>query len=365
MKKKWTRAVLAVACVLCALMMVQMLAGAQGPCSLTVHPYNDTTIKDEEMEADLMGPAADGSTRLGFDLYKVAGMVRSQTVDSYEYVPVADFPDIVIADDITTAGWQEIAQKAAEKIFLDEKGQVRGDPGMEPALENVPMNQKKPDLEPGLYLVVAHERDVGHGEYLDTTKDGKLVTRFKGEKKQYLFLPELITLPTKDAVDGEVNTANPGPWKEDVAIYLKPEVDDVTGPIRIVKNLLSYGSDSPVTFVFRVQAFDGDKMVYEKVVSMDFTEAGTKSITLDGLPVGAVVTVEEIYSGANCKFVRRVDPEEPVVQLEVPIEFTFVNDFDNTNKGHGILNRFVFVEGEDGGRGHWVVNPEAEGGEAP
>lgn len=367
MKKKWIRAALALVCVFGALLAAQMLAGAQGPCTLQVYPCDVKNTEDEAMLSDLMGLGEDGAgPRLGFDLYKVAGMVPSQTMDTYDFTPTEDFPDVEIPEDITTAGWQEIARQVAERIFWDGDGKVKEALALEPVLKDKPMGDKLPDLEPGLYLVVAHERGKPHKEYLGTAQDGKLVTQFQGEENRYTFLPELITLPTKEAVDGEINTANPGGWLNDVVVYLKPQVDDAKGPIRVTKKLLSYGHDSPVTFVFRVQAFKNDKMVYEKVVSMDFTQAGSQSITLEDLPVGVLVTVEEIYSGASCKFVERIDPEDPTVHLEFPIEFTFVNDFDNTNKGHGILNRFVFVKGEGDDKGHWVLNPEAgEGGEAP
>ncbi len=367
MKKRWTRALGALACTLCALMVLQLLAGAAENCHLTVYPCRPATDKDVAMGQDLnvMGP--DGEPLLRYDLYKVADMTRSQVADTYDFTVSPDFPVEIPQEIENSSVWEGIAQKAAQTVFLDEAGRVKETVSIRPAAENVPIGKKKQDLDPGLYLLIPHKVGEAPKDYVSVQKDGKLVTRFQGEKNSYSFAPELITLPTKAPDEnGQINTANPGEWIFDAEVYLKP-APDLLGPIRITKTLLSYGSDSPVTFVYRVQAFKDGKLVYEKIISMDFDEAGTQSILIEDLPVGATVEVEEIYSGASCKFVSREDPEDPTVKAEYPIEFKFVNDFDNTNKGHGILNRFVFVKGEDGKPGHWELNPpeKAEGGEAP
>lgn len=363
MKKKWTRILAAAACTLCVLAALQLLAGAEGACSLQVWPCAVDKTENVEMYKELMAPGPDGEApRLGCDVYKVAGMARSQTADTYDFTAEPAFPDITIPEVVESgAVWASIAQEAAGAIFLDEAGRVREELSIRPLYSDVPMGEELTGLEPGLYLIVAHERGQSHQEYLDTGKTGHLVTRFQGARNQYTFSPELITLPTKEAADGEANTADPTPWIENVTVYLKPGMNDALGPIRIEKTLLSYGSDGPVTFVFQVRARIDGELVYDKVVSLDFTEAGTKDLLLEDLPVGAVVEVVEVYSGAGCIFVSQENPEDPTVKLEYPIEFRFVNDFDNTARGHGILNRFVYVDGE------WQVNPAAapEGGEAP
>lgn len=354
MKKKWMRASAAVAAVFCVLLVLQMLAGAAGPCSLTVRPCDPS---NEEMTKELLGKG------LVFDLYKVAGMQASQPAGSYAFTADPDFPDVKIGEDITNAGWQQIAQSAADKIFRKD-GQILERPNLQPDVSGQEIGGKAEGLEEGIYLIIAHEKDAKPQDYVTLNEAGKLVTRFRGEDDLYTFMPELVAVPTKEAVDGVIRTDNPGEWIKDVTVNLKPGVNDALGSIRITKRLLSYEGSERVTFVFQVRAERDGKQVYDRVASIDFSGPGTQTIQLNDLPVGSKVTVEEIYSGASCTLKERIDPSDPTVNVEAPIEFVFVNDFDKPNQGHGLLNRFVYVKGEGESSGHWeLIRSEAEGGE--
>ena len=362
MKKKWIRAAGVLAAALCLLLALQMLAGAAGPCSLTVYPCDPA--KSEEMK-DLLEPAPDGSSSLlVFDLYKVADMSRSPSFDTYDFTPAEDFPEVEIQDDITSEGWREIAQNAAEKIFWQD-GKLRDVLEMEPVKRDMPLGGETQctGLEPGVYLVIAHKLGEDYKDYV-TEKAGSLVTQFQGSQNLYTFIPEVITLPSKEADEnGVINTANPGEWLEDVTIYLKPGVNDALGSITITKNLRSFAGKAN-TFVFHVKATRDGKLVYDKVVSLDFTEAGTKNLTLTDLPVGSVVTVEEIYSGASCTLVPEgcSSPADPTVTLEEILEFVFTNDMDGPNQGHGIQNHFTYGPDEDGKLGWHLTKSEINGG---
>ncbi len=351
MKKKWTRAIAAIACTICALVVLQLLVVAEEPSTLQVWPCA-TDLTD--MRTDLNGADGQGEPLLRYDLYKIADF------DTVEFKVGDNYPGIHIPADIDSKGWREVADKAAQTIFWDENGNVKETLSIKPDVENAMMGFDQLKLEHGLYLIVAHHRDQSYKEYLGKSKEGKLVTRYQGHENLYSFLPDLVAIPTKPAVDGEINTANPGEWMEDVVVYLKPEKEAPLGSLIINKNLLSYSNDSPVTFGFHVVAEKDGKVVYDKIFSMDFTGAGSQSLRVDGLPVGATVTVREIYQGAGCKLVEEVKPSDPTVSADTVLEFSFTNDFDNTDKGHGILNTFVY-DGEK-----WVLNRSdtAEGGES-
>ncbi len=364
MKKKWTRAAGALAAALCLLLVMQMLAGAAEPCSLTVHPCDPS--KSEEMK-DLTEPAPDGSSSLlVFDLYKVADMSRSPSFDTYDFTPAEKFRDVVvIEDDITQEGWRKIAQNAAKKIFWQDDGTLRDSLEIDPVKKDMPLGGETQctGLEPGLYLVIPHKLGEGYKDYV-AEKGGKLVTRFQGSENLYTFEPEVVALPSKGPDEnGDINTANPGEWLHDVVIYLKPGINDAFGSITITKHLRSFVG-SANTFVFHVKATRGGRLVYDKVVSLDFTEAGTKTLTLTDLPVGSTVTVEEIYTGASCTLVPEgcSSPEDPTVTVEDILEFVFTNDMDGPNHGYGIQNHFTYGPDEDGKLGWHLTKSEINGG---
>ncbi len=72
-----------------------------------------------------------------------------------------------------------------------------------------------------------------------TGADGEkeLVTIARSGEYTYTFAPSLVSLPSKEAVDGEINTANPGDWLYDVkevytgAVYTVVTADTQTAVI--------------------------------------------------------------------------------------------------------------------------------------
>ena len=89
-------------------------------------------------------------------------------------------------------------------------------------------------MEAGLYLIIARGSDLTKVEDYKievTQKDeamGEDITRLatiaNSHKNTYLFAPQLVSLPTKEAdSDGVINTANPGEWVYDLVVNLKPE----------------------------------------------------------------------------------------------------------------------------------------------
>jgi LPXTG-motif cell wall-anchored protein len=83
-------------------------------------------------------------------------------------------------------------------------------------------------LDDGVYLVVAHDAKV----------------KLKDKVRTYSFLPSLISLPSKYSVyygegesennpQGDVNSADPGDWNNQVTIAIKPQVKET--PISTTK----------------------------------------------------------------------------------------------------------------------------------
>lgn len=149
-------------------------------------------------------------------------------------------------------------------------------------------------------------------------------------------------MPSKEAVDGEINTANPGDWLYDVSVTLKPERDVRYGDLEIVKTLQSYETDDPATFVFQVEAVLNGQNVYSNVVTISFTEAGQKSVVIEDLPVGAEVTVKEVYTGAVYTVVT-ADTQTAVIPANDVVSVAFTNGYDNTDRDGGVvINQFDY-----------------------
>lgn len=202
------------------------------------------------------------------------------------------------------------------------------------------------NLSAGLYLVVA--RGQGLQNYITEIKDESGATQIAtvaySQSHIYTFAPELVSLPGKQAdASGSVNTANPGEWIYDMSITLKPEQDVRQGSLEIIKTLLSYSASAgPAIFVFSVEAVLNGENVYSNVISMDFTEAMQQSRRIDKIPVGAQVTVTEIYSGA-CYKLTTDETQTATIPADGIVSVSFTNDYDSSSKkGGGITNRFEY-----------------------
>lgn len=345
-------------------------------CSLTVAV--NSTEKDEEF-ADL------AEADLVIDLYMVAEAEPNKGSDGYTFVLADSFKDLEIIyedqdiiyksqdgrlhikKDMSAKEWGELSQNAAQKILDVSTGTAVE--GIEPYKTTDPAKAKIEieDLEAGLYLLVVRNDDdkIDEDGYVDTAKDGTtIVTRAFSNLNSYIFLPELVALPTtEELVNGEIDTANTGHWLYDVNVFLKPERESAS--LKIVKTLdwfVADGGDgngaeengegenvnrNSVTFVFEIKAVLKNMVVYSNVVSIVFdgSEADMeKSIEIPNIPVGATVTIEEVYSGAHYT-VEGVQSytEVPIVSNLTPVEFPFENKYDERQSGgHGITNHFTF-----------------------
>lgn len=350
-------------------------------CSLTINPE---------------GPAQEGKAPFGDDLrsagimvdvYKVADAVKIAGYDSYTY----DFADVYEEGKISFTGnpmeaeareWEKLAQEAAD-ITLTKV--VAGDlTGLELVRQDFditdPAANKIDSLETGLYLLIAHGRDsdgnpAGPQDYVARVKpDGAaegtgetIVTIANSARYQYTFQPQLISIPGRpDAGHADTtggNTANRSDWQYDMTVNLKPERTQRTGSLRIIKTLTNYETTkgSPI-FVFRIVArLDGEE-VFEEYESIQFDASGQETVTVTGIPAGALVTVTEEYTGASYRLESAAVQDGILIVADSDLASAeFVNTSDDRREGgHGIRNHFSYEDGE----WQWTATP-GQAGETP
>ena len=198
-------------------------------------------------------------------------------------------------------------------------------------------------LLPGYYLIVPE--DCSDGEYV------------------YRFGPTLVAIPylgTDPAVGYE-------DWLYAVTAHLKPEKEACKGNVKIVKNLHGYNETlEGATFLFSVSATKDGVLVYSNVISLRFDDqllgghAVSKEYMISGLPVGAEVEVEEVYSGSCYELTgSSVTPQDRLViafdeDAEDPQVLTFTFDNapdDHVPHGTSVLNHYEMATGTYGHTG--------------
>lgn len=346
MRHKWMRT-LAVAL---GAMLALPLAGSAAQdldlskdCSLTVSPGGEETGAVLE-EAGVV-----------VDLYKVAEAEEGSGADAYGFRMLEAYGSLTVGEGMDNESWQRLAQEAAG-IAL---GVEPGTQAKLPIVSGAPLGTAIADsdaeepLMPGLYLMIARGSDVE--DYVTTIagEDGteSIVTVAYTRDSIIRFAPELVAIPSKEADEnGVISSANPGDWIYDLTVYLKPDLDVRDGSLEIIKDLLTYEDSYEVTFVFQVEAVLDGELVYSDVVSMTFNAPGEQRVLIEKIPVGAEVTVTEVYSGAGYKLIAGPDGSVVIGADEVA-SVTFINDYDNSgNGGHGITNHFEY----DLENGEWI-----------
>ena len=155
----------------------------------------------------------------------------------------------------------------------------------------------------------------------------------------------------------------PGEWVNSIEATLKANEDVRYGLLHIIKNLddieermgedgKTYLPADPMTCVYDVTATLNGAQVYHKQVSIVLDAAGSHTLTLDYIPVGADVRVEEIYSGAS----YTIHPDDTTVKggdgtIIIPADretwasATFRNYYDENDRGGGSwTNRYTMLE---------------------
>ncbi len=335
-------------------------------CSLTV------IVEPKELEG---GPQEVPDVVL--DLYKVADAVPVEGQDVYSYSTDAElmaiYADLAFNDAGTKEGWQELAQQAAHTTF--NAGNVP-DATIE-TMDNDRLTVA--NLGAGLYLMVARGRNLTAEEYVvrnttatedeDTDTDSRITTIAYSDSYVFSYEPQLVSLPTKEAdAGGNVMTSNDGEWIYNASAVLKPELSGRFAALRIDKELLSFHTGSPATFVFTVEATLQGDTVYSNAVSMTFNGAGSQSeLIVDKIPVGAEVTVTEAYSGVTYRATAGSQSVQTLTMNNVGVDeadfsniVSFRNEYDGTGKnGSAITNHFEYTDDGAGMVWNWTPIPSA------
>ena len=337
-----------------------------GSCSLTVYPEDPHKEGADSFGEDLAG--AD----VVVDLYQVARAVKTSGQDTYHYELTGEYASLKLPDSPEegaqpAASWEETAQQAAA-IALDAASPCTPVSG-----SGESAGTKVGNLAPGLYLLVARGRnlteladykiEIEQTDSLTQEESKRIATIANSQQYTYAFLPQLVSLPTKEAdANGVINTANPGDWIFEASVNLKPERLDRYGSLEIVKTLSEYetmgGVQESATFVFEVTGMLDDQVVYSNVESITFTAAGQERVVLDRIPAMAQVTVREVYSGSSYQLTVPGDRTATIAADDV-VSVEFENEYDGRRtNGHGIKNQFVYDE--EAGEWHWYSSPAQE-----
>lgn len=337
-----------------------------GSCSLTVYPEDPHKEGADSFGEDLAG--AD----VVVDLYQVARAVKTSGHDTYHYELTGEYASLKLPDSPEegaqpAASWEETAQQAAA-IALDAASPCTPVSG-----SGESAGTKVGNLAPGLYLLVARGRnlteladykiEIEQTDSLTQEESKRIATIADSQQYTYAFLPQLVSLPTKEAdANGVINTANPGDWIFEASVNLKPERLDRYGSLEIVKTLSEYetmgGVQESATFVFEVTGMLDDQVVYSNVESITFTAAGQERVVLDRIPAMAQVTVREVYSGSSYQLTVPGDRTATIAADDV-VSVEFENEYDGRRtNGHGIKNQFVYDE--EAGAWHWYSSPAQE-----
>ena len=113
----------------------------------------------------------------------------------------------------------------------------------------------------------------------------------------------------------------------------------------------------------RQHSDENSERVYSNVVEVAFTTYGTKSVTIDKLPIGSYVVVTETYQGARYEVVDSKTDYTRVLAADAVANVTFTNTGNNNFGGHGILNEFIY--GDDKKWQHEAKDSGADEDNAP
>lgn len=319
-------------------------------CSLTITVADDIGIQYPELM----------NAEIPVTLYKVADMDSNA-----DYMPLEGFSEIGLEDidsGTTADDWAAIAEKACRALGRpygpeEETGKKPGEEVGEPTGEEAGENPEMPGagatvkteftvrladgpdtlegLGCGLYLVYAEE----------TLTDNYV----------YHFTPYLVSLPTSDYT---IENGGTDTWTYDVTMGLKPQQSTRYGELVIEKTLSTVNTSmGGASCVFQVEAVKDNKIVYSNVLSLSFKEPGTKQIVVDEIPMGAAVTVTEIYAGAGYRLTSAPSVDVTVVTPETegyPATAEFTNDYEYPGYGTSVVNHFEHI-----GEG-WEWNPQAD-----
>ncbi len=376
MKSRRTLAILLCMVLLLALAPSGFAVDLDTPNTLTVNFVPDDSGYREDLK----------TARIQVDLYLLAEAEAHETDDSYIYTLPAEgtpFHDemVLLNDDLADAEKPE-EQNNRDTVFEKFEPYAQAFAGIVlDSASDIPWTRSETavagdttitltDLKAGLYLLIIRGADLteksedpekGYVKKTEQASGGEsaekstvYATRVVTDDYEYLYRPQLLTVPTKlsDKSEQQYNTAY-GEWINKLTIYAKPTREANNGDLKIIKNIINPGPD-PVTFVFEVSWTGKDNARVTKVVSMTFEGQTRREYDLlNSVPIGAEVTVTEVHSGIaytaeissqTIPAIAVTPPAEPGSKPVIPNVVEFTNDHTGPGGGHGVLNRFTAGE---------------------
>ena len=334
------------------------------------------------------------NAKIQADLYLVAPAAKDDNYDTYTYTfptgpiqidDVNDFNKAIIADpenpnDQATMlnKFTGLAHKIADEILKADTMTLKVY-SSEP-VESTSITVEK--LDPGLYILILRgyglERKLADSEtdkdkcyVTEMTKldasgnpiDTFTATRAFSDAHEFIFEPQMITVPTKVVYDSDnkpvqqYNTAY-GEWTNTLNIVAKPDWKPRYGDLKIVKTLADYIGTDPATFVYKITAetVEGNerKVVFSDVAAINYPNE-TEVTVKKQIPIGASITVEEVYEGSRYEAVGEITQTTSILTPSIPASVEFTNKHNNTDTGgYGVINKSTFHEDKtDPSNGEW------------
>ncbi len=311
----------------------------ESACSLTTLA---ASVSDPVLAKDLK------NAKILIDIYKIADAKSRLTGDDYTFEVCDPFGGLVeIPKNDDTEGWNRISGAAASVVRAYHEA---GTP-IEP-YKTANAGESMKGLSAGLYLVLA--RGEGIEDYFTENENKDILTTACGIEYEYTFAPEFVALPTKDPdpLTGQIDLTADTPWLYSAEIFMKPSYEPRFGDLRIVKGVITYENSEPAYCIFSVDAVkqygDVTKKVFSNVYTLMFTEAEESYLIVKDIPVGSVVTVTEVYSGAAYDLVTEPVQTATIVAGEV-VDVAFDNSFAGSKRRGGVItNHFDPVLDENG-----------------
>ena len=278
----------------------------------------------------------------------VLNLYKAADVDvSGKYTAVSDFKDAPLEKDdggSSTFG-QELAAVDSETAAAEWEAMAAAAAGVTEGLAPVVIRTASKDQTPvtftdlpvGLYLVVPQQLETPY--YF------------------YNFTPYLVSVPDNDFnPDAPAGPDNTDDWVYEVETILKWSPEVRYGDLEIIKHRDSTNGVplKAAAFVFEVSVDPLKGEDQQHMVSVIFENNPNETtgfVTLEDLPAGSTVKVEEVYSGAGYELESGPTPESVIIiadgEAGSPVQVEFTNTVDgSTNGGYGIVNNFR--QGEDG-----------------
>lgn len=325
---------------------------------------------------ELLAFLKDHPTELKIEAFQVATAKPDKPYDSYVYPAVSPFTvsgvDLSTYDRLkqmdSARKWEDFSQKLTEIVKTKK-----------PAGHQLTYKTKSEDLNPGLYLILAHGNMADYfvsEEVSDPTpedpahKTTKLFTVFDADTHRYIFTPILIAVPNTEGDNLTPTTTDKTPWILDLNVYLKPEEKPLYGNLKINKVLdplddrMDNGKVTPMTAVFTITGWKTDAKgertgdpVYHNVASI--TVPNATSVIVEHIPVGTWIEVTETYTGSGYErlsgpvyggdaddhvIIEKPSDKDPEKDAKISI-VSFTDKYSNElKKGYGVMNSFTYEE---------------------